>query len=231
MLMLLHRQLHKKYPECSTALYSCCRGFQFNHVGGGTKTRRPITLHMKYNKDATQPCCYLMTEDNGEQEVTLEELQVRWQQCLLGMTCWATRVGSGRLNQGPSNIVVKLQFNNSLHCHRGCTLSQGLLCCCSMHSIVAASVQQEHIHHENRRLEEEQQFWSKEIVVRIEYKYSPNLTIIDTPGLISAAPGKKNTALQTAAKQVEAMVTQKMMQQVRRSTAVASWLGHCFCLC
>jgi hypothetical protein len=56
----------------------------------------------------------------------------------------------------------------------------------------------------------------QEIVVRIEYKYSPNLTIIDTPGLISAAPGKKNTALQQAAKAVETMVTQKMMQQVRQ---------------
>lgn len=71
---------------------------------------------------------------------------------------------------------------------------------------------QEHIHHENARLEEEQQFWSKEIVVRIEYKYSPNLTIIDTPGLISAAPGKKNSALQIAARQVEAMVVEKMSQ-------------------
>jgi hypothetical protein len=57
-------------------------------------------------------------------------------------------------------------------------------------------------------------FALQEIVVRIEYKYSPNLTIIDTPGLISAAPGKKNTALQQAAKAVETMVTQKMMQQV-----------------
>lgn len=33
---------------------------------------------------------------------------------------------------------------------------------------------QEHIHNENARLEEEQQFWSKEIVVRIEYKFCPN---------------------------------------------------------
>ncbi len=35
---------------------------------------------------------------------------------------------------------------------------------------------------ENARLESEQQFWGKEIVVRVEYKYCPNLTIIDTPG-------------------------------------------------
>ena len=52
-------------------------GFQFNHVGGGTKTRRPITLHMKYNCACVQPNCYLLTEDAGEQEVTLEELQAR----------------------------------------------------------------------------------------------------------------------------------------------------------
>lgn len=41
---------------------------------------------------------------------------------------------------------------------------------------------QEHIHNENARLEEEQQFWSKEIVVRIEYKFCPNLSIVDMPG-------------------------------------------------
>lgn len=52
-------------------------GFQFNHVGGGTKTRRPITLHMKYNSACVQPNCFLLTEDAGEQEVTLEELQAR----------------------------------------------------------------------------------------------------------------------------------------------------------
>ncbi len=58
-------------------------GFQFNHVGGGTKTRRPITLHMKYNSGCVQPTCYLMLEDVGEQEVSLEELQVRCKQTLI----------------------------------------------------------------------------------------------------------------------------------------------------
>ena len=52
-------------------------GFQFNHVGGGTKTRRPITLHMKYNSACVQPHCYLITDEFGEQEASLEELQVR----------------------------------------------------------------------------------------------------------------------------------------------------------
>ena len=57
------------------ALVEALMGFQFNHVGGGTKTRRPITLHMKYNSACVQPQCYLLTEEFGEQDVSLEELQ------------------------------------------------------------------------------------------------------------------------------------------------------------
>lgn len=34
-------------------------GFQFNHVGGGTKTRRPIAINMKYNAMCHEPRCYL----------------------------------------------------------------------------------------------------------------------------------------------------------------------------
>ena len=41
---------------------------------------------------------------------------------------------------------------------------------------------QEYIENENSRLEREGQFWAKEIIVRMEYKYCPNLSIIDTPG-------------------------------------------------
>lgn len=128
-------------------------GFQFNHVGGGTKTRRPITLHMKYNSACVQPVCFLCTDDSGaaaasseDVELTLEELR-------------------------------------------------------------------EYIEAENARLEREGQFWAKEIVVKIEYKYCPNLTIIDTPGLISAAPGRRNHGLQASARQVEAMVRAKMEQR------------------
>jgi hypothetical protein len=50
---------------------------------------------------------------------------------------------------------------------------------------------QDHIQEENRRLEEDGQFWAKEIVVRIEYKFCPNLTIIDTPGGCRGAGGGK----------------------------------------
>lgn len=64
------------YCDTAAALVEALMGFQFNHVGGGTKTRRPITLHMKYNAACVQPNCFLITEDYGEQEVTLEELQV-----------------------------------------------------------------------------------------------------------------------------------------------------------
>ncbi|GAQ80690.1 dynamin family protein [Klebsormidium nitens] len=132
-----------------SALVEALMGFQFNHVGGGTKTRRPITLHMKYNPECIEPRCYLITDDRRmkEEERTLEELQ-------------------------------------------------------------------DHIESENHRLEQEAlQFWAKEIVVRIEYKYCPNLTIIDTPGLIAAAPGKKNHQLQAQARAVEQLVLNKMKQR------------------
>lgn len=47
------------------------------------------------------------------------------------------------------------------------------------------------------RLEQEPcPFSAKEIIVKVQYKYCPNLTIIDTPGLIAPAPGLKNRALQ-----------------------------------
>ena len=58
-----------------SALVEALMGFQFNHVGGGTKTRRPITLHMKYNATCLEPVCYLVS-DSGDEEKSLEELQV-----------------------------------------------------------------------------------------------------------------------------------------------------------
>jgi hypothetical protein len=47
-------------------------------------------------------------------------------------------------------------------------------------------------------------------VVKIEYKYCPNLTIIDTPGLISAPSKGRASPLQGQARAVEALVKQKM---------------------
>ncbi|CAI7843919.1 unnamed protein product, partial [Closterium sp. NIES-53] len=124
-------------------------GFQFNHVGGGTKTRRPITLQMKYNPACEDPRCYLVLDKDhtSEQEKTLQQLQA-------------------------------------------------------------------YIESENQRLEKDMgRFSDREVVVRVEYKYCPNLTIIDTPGLISAAPSVTHTALQEQARIVEALVLAKMKQQ------------------
>lgn len=73
---------------------------------------------------------------------------------------------------------------------------------------------QAYIEAENMRLEREAcQFWAKEIILKIEYKYCPNLTIIDTPGLIAAAPGRKNQSLQAQGRAVEALVRTKMQHK------------------
>ncbi|GAB2246032.1 hypothetical protein Droror1_Dr00001525 [Drosera rotundifolia] len=132
-----------------SALIEALMGFQFNHVGGGTKTRRPVTLHMKYNEECVGPVCGIVDEEgNGVvKEKSLEEIQA-------------------------------------------------------------------YIQSENLRLENEAcQFSPKEIIIRVEYKYCPNLTIIDTPGLIAAAPGRKNSSLQGQARGVESLVRAKMQHK------------------
>ncbi|XP_048593908.1 dynamin-like protein ARC5 isoform X2 [Brassica napus] len=132
-----------------SALVEALMGFQFNHVGGGTKTRRPITLHMKYDPQCQFPLCHLGSDDD------------------------------------PSVALPK-------------SLSQI----------------QAYIEAENMRLEQEPSpFSAKEIIVKVQYKYCPNLTIIDTPGLIAPAPGLKNRALQVQARAVEALVRAKMQHK------------------
>lgn len=132
-----------------SALVEALMGFQFNHVGGGTKTRRPITLHMKFNPDCDTPRCHLLSDSDPSvpQEKSLQEIQA-------------------------------------------------------------------YIETENMRLEREpSQFSSKEIIIRIEYKYCPNLTIIDTPGLVVPAPTRKNRGLQIQARAVESLVRHKMQHK------------------
>ncbi|KAL2930183.1 Dynamin-like protein ARC5 [Bienertia sinuspersici] len=132
-----------------SALVEALMGFQFNHVGGGTKTRRPITLHMKYNPDCESPLCFLVSDSDS------------------------------------SSIEQK-----------------------SLEAIQAF------IEAENMRLESEPcQFSSKEIIIRVEYKYCPNLTIIDTPGLIAPAPARKSHSLQAQASAVESLVRAKMQHK------------------
>ncbi|GMP39117.1 hypothetical protein CsSME_00010082 [Camellia sinensis var. sinensis] len=60
-----------------SALVEALMGFQFNHVGGGTKTRRPITLHMKYNPDSHSPLCHLLSDSEPflPQQKSLQEIQ------------------------------------------------------------------------------------------------------------------------------------------------------------
>lgn len=135
-----------------SALVEALMGFQFNHVGGGTKTRRPITLHMKYNPLCELPLCHLASSD----------------------------------------VDPTLALEKSLQ---------------EIQSFIEA---------ENMRLERESnnnQFSAKEIIIKVEFKYCPNLTIIDTPGLIAPAPGRKNRALQGQARAVESLVRAKMQHR------------------
>ncbi|XP_059648092.1 dynamin-like protein ARC5 [Cornus florida] len=132
-----------------SALVEALMGFQFNHVGGGTKTRRPITLHMKYNPHCHTPLCHLLSDSDPTvpQEKSLQEIQA-------------------------------------------------------------------YIEAENMRLESEPcQFSAKEIIIKVEYKYCPNLTIIDTPGLTAPAPGRKNRTSQVQARSVESLVRAKIQHK------------------
>ena len=68
-----------------SALVEALMGFQFNHVGGGTKTRRPITLHMKFNPDCHSPLCYLLSDSDPSvtQHKSLLDLQVFFSSCVV----------------------------------------------------------------------------------------------------------------------------------------------------
>lgn len=66
----------------SAALVESLMGFQFNSVGGGTKTRCPVTLHMQYDPTAASPRCFLLSSRAPEEgrggmlPISLAELQV-----------------------------------------------------------------------------------------------------------------------------------------------------------
>ncbi len=101
-----------------SALIEALMGFQFNQVGGGTKTRRPIALRMQYNPKCSTPSCYLTLENGKEEQRSLTDIQ-------------------------------------------------------------------SYIEAENKRLERDPTrcFDSREINIRMEYRYCPNMIVIDTPGI------------------------------------------------
>jgi len=140
-----------------SALIEALMGFQFNQVGGGTKTRRPVALRMQYNPRCAQPKCFLQGDDGIERPKSLQEIQ-------------------------------------------------------------------EYIESENSRLERDpvRSFDSREINVRMEYKYCPNMILIDTPGLIAAprvprgggggdrGANSQQRALMASAREAERLVVSKM---------------------
>ena len=58
-----------------SALIEALMGFQFNQVGGGTKTRRPVALRMQYNPQCRQPRWFLVGDDGVERPMMLSEIQ------------------------------------------------------------------------------------------------------------------------------------------------------------
>ncbi|CAN0180801.1 unnamed protein product, partial [Ectocarpus fasciculatus] len=78
---------------------------------------------------------------------------------------------------------------------------------------------QAYIESENRRLERDpvRSFDSREINIRMEYRFCPNMILIDTPGLIHAPSGNnlnaEQRAVAAAAKEAENLVIQKMRCQ------------------
>ena len=58
-----------------SALIEALMGFQFNQVGGGTKTRRPVALRMQYNPKCVEPRWFLVGEDGVEKSMLLTDIQ------------------------------------------------------------------------------------------------------------------------------------------------------------
>ena len=135
-----------------SALIEALMGFQFNQVGGGTKTRRPIALRMQYNPACTTPTCFLTMENGKEEQRSLADIQT-------------------------------------------------------------------YIEAENRRLERDptRSFDTREINIRMEYRYCPNMIVIDTPGMLHPPKGRSLTpqqrALAQAAREAEGLVLSKMRCQ------------------
>jgi GTPase SAR1 family protein len=58
-----------------SALIEALMGFQFNQVGGGTKTRRPVALRLQYNPLCNEPRWFLVCDDGVERPMTLVDIQ------------------------------------------------------------------------------------------------------------------------------------------------------------
>lgn len=84
---------------------------------------------------------------------------------------------------------------------------------------VSCGARQAYIESENKRLERDATrcYDPREINVRVEFKYCPNMIVIDTPGMLHAPKGTRLTpqqrALAQAAKECESLVLDKMKVQ------------------
>ncbi|EMS49363.1 Dynamin-like protein ARC5 [Triticum urartu] len=185
-------------------------GFQFNHVGGGTKTRRPIALHLRFNPRCHSPNCRLLAgsgegdaeDDAGAADRSMLLADIQWK-IRPNIKAYVTRAELLKKEiltaDGPCCPICGHVQEDANHIMFDCEFALNY---------------RQRVGAENKRLENDpSQFSAKEIIIRIEYKHCPNLTIIDTPGLILAAPGRKNRVLQSQACAVEALVHAKIQHK------------------
>ena len=106
-----------------SALVEALMGFQFNHVGGGTKTRRPVALHLRFNPRCDAPQCRLLAGPGDEGEdagvagrpMPLADIQVRMigdgarafvEMALPGVVCLFVSIRVCRLQCTPCVCVI-----------------------------------------------------------------------------------------------------------------------------
>lgn len=116
--------------------------------------------------------------------------------CLIGTAILFIRDDGGARQMLDGMPALSVLIMLVVELYKPCRIIDSLF----KNAIEILNFMQAYIEAENMRLESDPcQFSDKEIVINIEYKYCPNLTIIDTPGLIIPAPGRKNRVLQVFA--------------------------------
>jgi len=163
-----------------SALIEALMGFQFNHVGGGTKTRRPIALQMQYRAECEEPRCFLF-EGGRERQVGLQELKAY------------IEAENSRLEAEGAFEAEELIVRMDYKCYA-----------------TPASRPSRSLCREMRAVSTDPRLLSPPAPPN--HRYCPNLSIIDTPGLLDFDSAAQSTAPSAAtnARAVRELVVAQM---------------------